>query len=94
MAIAIRTAAGQTDHGYLSEVYQLVYSVETFMLPFSYATCSENHGQLVMWSHQRSAVVKRTVEEVSRVTYADLVLDPAPLRLITLEGIVAEIRAD
>ena len=60
-ALATRNYLGNTDPSWMGDVYKLVFFVDTFFQQFSYATVSDNHGQLVMWPKARGFVEPRKI---------------------------------
>ena len=42
------------DGSWMGDVYKLVFFVAAFLQQFSYATVSDNHGQLVLWRSARN----------------------------------------
>jgi hypothetical protein len=87
-------AAGIVKRGsWMGDVYRLVYMIETFFQSVSFRTTAENHGQLVVWKAQRPAVPERSVEEVARLTYEQVLTDNQVFRRQSLDEIVADVRA-
>lgn len=89
----VRKATGDTAGAWMGDVFRLVYFVETFCQQFSYATVSNNHGQLVMWRQAREEVPARLIETVARKEYKDVLLEQDTFRLMPLSAIVAQIEA-
>lgn len=78
------------NNEWMGDVYRLVYFIDTFMPAYSYATVEENHGQLVMWRAARHPVPDRSVESVSRKSFADLLHEVEVLRLKPLAQILLD----
>ena len=93
-AIAVRAADGVQNHDWMGDVYHLVYFVEAFLPSFSYATTSDNHGQLILWPYRRTSVSSSTMQDILSVSYANLILDPSPLCLMPLTRIIHKICSD
>lgn len=83
-----------TPDAWMGDVYRLVWFIAVFMPMWSYATVAENHGQLVMWSEpRREGEPEMTVEAVSRLSYADVLLRPETLRVTPLAQVVTAVKA-
>lgn len=85
----VKEVLNENNH-WMGDVYRLVYFVDTFMPAFSYATVEENHGQLVMWREVRHPVPVRSVESISRKTFADLLHEVDVLKLKPLAQILRD----
>lgn len=73
-AYAIKDVLGARDGGnWMGDVYKLVFFLDAFFQQFTFRTVMENHGQLIGWRERRPQVRERTVEAVSRVTFADVI---------------------
>lgn len=80
------------DNNWMGDVYRLVYFVDSFMPSYDYATVVENHGQLLMWRAARSNVQERSLEDICRKTFADLLHELAILKLKPLAQILSDAR--
>jgi SAM-dependent methyltransferase len=70
--IAFRTARGIRQVDWMGDVYRLVFFLRDYLPAFSFATLVENHGQTVLWRQTRPIdPAPRTVEQISRLSYAD-----------------------
>jgi hypothetical protein len=93
LSARVRTATKGIDGDWMGDVYKLVYFIETFFQQYSFATVAENHGQTVVWQRSRAAnaVVDRTVEEIARIDYGQIVLN-GPFRLAPFLKILEEVK--
>ena len=96
--LRVHAAVPGTADAWMGDVYRLVAFIAAFMPMWSYATVAENHGQLVLWrapQHQdaQGGGPKPTVEAVSRLTYADVVLTPALFRVTPFAEVLAAVKA-
>ena len=85
-----------TPDAWMGDVYRLVWFIAVFMPMWSYATIAENHGQLVLWREPRREPApdpEMTVEAVSRISYADVVLRPAVFRVTPFADVAAAVAA-
>lgn len=64
---AFRAALGIEDQSWMGDVYKCVRFIDAFLPAFSFATSSDNRGQLLLW---RSS---RTPEYVSNIAMHDIV---------------------
>lgn len=85
--------ATNAPRGWMGDVYQLVFFIETFHQQLSYATIEENHGQLVVWPERRESAPDRTIEAVGRASYADIHLQRSAFRFMPFETIVGQVGA-
>lgn len=80
------------DNNWMGDVYRLVYFIESFMPSYDYATVAENHGQLLMWRAPRHSIEYRSVESISRKTFADLLHEIDVLKIKPLAQILRDAR--
>jgi hypothetical protein len=90
----VRKASSSADGSWMGDVFRLVFFIETFLQQYSYATVSENHGQLVLWPERRpdKSLIRRQVEQISRLEYSDVIRNRVVFRLKTLSEIVELVR--
>jgi hypothetical protein len=69
-----RSKTGDLSQAWMGDVFRLVFFIEAFMLPYSFCTVAENHGQLIMWRQPRekSRIPDASVEWVSRRDFLDV----------------------
>ena len=89
----LRAATRDPAGAWMGDVYRVVFFVETFCQQFSYATVTDNHGQLVMWQEPRQYVANRTIAEVGLKEYKDIFLEREAFRSATLPSILQKIKA-
>lgn len=67
---------GQGDGSWMGDVFKLLFFVQSFLQPFSFATVADNHGQLVLWRSQRPAdsIVHRRIAAFLEMGYPDVLL--------------------
>jgi hypothetical protein len=87
------SAINSTDGSWMGDVYRVVLFVQSFMPLFSYATVTENHGQMVIWKEARSVPqpAHRTVESVCRAEYIETILSPEQFHLKPFDEIEAHL---
>jgi hypothetical protein len=90
---AVQEATGDTDIAWMGDVYRLVFFIDTMCQQFTYATTTDNHGQLVMWRERRRGVTERSVEEIGRLSYGEAMVARAAFRFAPLDEIVERLRA-
>ena len=92
--LRVHAAVPGTPDAWMGDVYRLVWFIAVFMPMWSYATIAENHGQMVLWREpRREGGPEMTVEAVSRVSYADVVLTPEMFRVTPFAQVLAAVRA-
>jgi hypothetical protein len=89
---AVREFLRQSDPSWMGDVFKLVFFVESFFQGFSYATVRENHGQLVIWQQRRAKVALRAVEDISRLSFADVVTQRGVFEFRDFDNIISAIR--
>jgi Methyltransferase domain len=69
----LKRHSGQTDHSWMGDVFKLVFFVHSFCQQHSFATVSDNHGQLVMWPEPRPAqsVGGKSLKHISHTDFVD-----------------------
>ena len=94
-SIVIRKHLKQLDPSWMGDVYKLVFFIETFFQQYSYATISDNHGQLVLWPERRlaSSIPHRTVENIGLMQFADFVVLKTNLRFASFSDIIDSIKS-
>jgi hypothetical protein len=87
---AVRRALRSEDRSWMGDVYRLVFFIETFFPLYSYATVSENHGQLVLWKGWREEKEKprRTVREIAGLDFSDVIRSGTVYNRMPLQNIV------
>lgn len=82
-----------SDGSWMGDVFKLIFFIESFILPFSYATVAENHGQTVLWRGMRdpSTVRFRSVEAISRLDYRHTILDRSVFNIRPFAEIVGHV---
>lgn len=93
-ANAVRRAIGGKSHHWMGDVYRLTYFIDSFLQQFSYRMVADNHGQLVLWRKRREAVTERRLEDVARMPFERVILEPATLRRAPLACIIEEAGRD
>lgn len=88
-------ATANPDGSWMGDVYKVIMFLEQFITTYSYGTISENHGQTVIWKQQRelSNQSSKSIEVISRASYADLMLDLSVMRILPFDEIFSEIAA-
>lgn len=89
----VRNTLGIESGAWMGDVYRLLFFVQTFHPELTYRTVAEDLGQMVVWKKRRPAVEERTVEEVARMTYDDVVLSRHHLAARPWREVVAEAAA-
>ena len=76
LMLRYNASVNSPDMTWMGDVYRLVLFVEQYLPLFSYATVSENHGQMIMWYESRSTIAKQpsNVEEICRAEYIETIL--------------------
>jgi hypothetical protein len=71
----VKRHLGQTDHNWMGDVFKLVFFVHSFCQQHSFATVSDNHGQLVVWRERRSArgIGEKSLKYISHMDFADMI---------------------
>ena len=82
------------EKAWMGDVYRLVYFIETFCQQLSFRVIANNHGQAVVWRRRRAEVPQRGLADVGAMTFEQMMLDEAALRLAPFGEIVRELRAD
>lgn len=89
----LRKALDTGEHGWMGDVYRLVFFIETFFQQISYRTVADNYGQLVTWRGRRDSVPDRKIEEVGRLPYEYVVTHKASFQLTRFADILEELRS-
>ena len=86
---------GQGDASWMGDVFKLLFFVQSFLQPFSYATVADNHGQLVLWRRQRSAdsIVHRRIAAFLEIGYPDVLLQRNEFNIQPLANILLTLPA-
>jgi Methyltransferase domain len=92
VATAVRKYLGIEDPSWMGDVYKLVFFVQTFFQRFSYATISDNHGQLILWREPRPTVPHREIAAFPSLSFADVVNSRDCFQVQSLETVVQRIR--
>jgi hypothetical protein len=92
----VRRATGSEDGSWMGDVFRLVFFIDAFFQQYSYATVSENHGQLVLWRDRREGknLSSLLVGEISHFEYSDVIRSTATFNLKTLSAIVELVKAN
>ena len=90
----IKKAIGATDLSWMGDVYKLVYFIQSFLPRFNYATCEDNHGQLIMWRAKREPgqFVERQVEDIARLEFRHIVMQRSAFNFLPNAEIVRGVR--
>jgi len=83
----------EADTSWMGDVYKLVFFIETFFQQFSFATLTDNHGQLVMWRQPRAKVPGRDIEYFSRLQFINVVTEMDVFRPMRFDNILALVKA-
>jgi SAM-dependent methyltransferase len=77
---------------WMGDVFRLVFFIRDYLLDWSYATVSDNHGQLVLWRGPRPAdVPPLDVEAIARLEYKDVVFRPRAYNFQSLAEIIGKL---
>lgn len=89
-------AVASTNGDWMGDVYKLVYYINTFLQPFSYATVAENHGQTILWRRGRptAELVSRSMAEISGLQYLDVMIDKSVFNIRPFAEIIGAIKRD
>ena len=80
----------ESPYLWMGDVYRLVFMLKDYYPQLSYATVNENHGQTVVWREQRPApVLPRSVEAITRLSFAEMTLNRTDLNVLDYQAIVA-----
>lgn len=91
--IAFRAARGMKQVDWMGDVYRLVFFIRDYMRGFSYATLTENHGQMVLWRTPRPCPpAPLDVAEITRLDFADAVLNQDSYNLQSYTAVEPVIR--
>ncbi|WP_083937509.1 class I SAM-dependent methyltransferase [Sphingomonas sp. PR090111-T3T-6A] len=91
--IAFRAARGMRQVDWMGDVYRLVFFIRDYMRGFSYATLTENHGQMVLWRTPRPCPPNPLdVAEIIRLDFADAVLNQDSYNLQSYDAVEPLIR--
>ena len=90
-----RMSPGATEpKAWMGDVFKLVFWIRDYLLDWSYATVSDNHGQLVLWREPRTAdVPPLDLEAIARLEYKDVVFRPRAYNFMGLDEIAAAVAA-
>ncbi len=93
--LAISQPSLTGDNTWMGDVYKVAFFVETFMQQLSYATVSENHGQLILWQSPRpvQGIAPRTMLNVAMLNFTDTILQRSVFHIQPLAAILDEIQA-
>jgi hypothetical protein len=94
IAAQLKSALNDPDQSWMGDVYRLVFFIDTFFQQYDYATITDNHGQLVVWSRQRSAeeVTRRAVEQIARAPFESIFIDRHSFRHRRFSEIIETLR--
>jgi hypothetical protein len=92
-ARAVLAFVHRDDPSWMGDVFKLVFFVQTFMQQYSYATITENHGQLVMWRAPRPRVISRRIVEFGHLEFSDVVVQQEVFCRKTYIEILQQIKA-
>jgi SAM-dependent methyltransferase len=100
-SVRAREAAGSADDSWMGDVYRLVYFIGAFCPSWTLRTVAEAPNLAVVWAQPRRPDVRRGgygapvngVEAIARLSYEEMLDDPAPYHRTPLEQVVAEYRA-
>ena len=75
---------------WMGDVFRLVFFVDQYMPFYEYATVQENHGQMIMWRGRRQPKGEppMKIEDVSRVRYADALLNGKVFNILPMAQIL------
>jgi SAM-dependent methyltransferase len=84
----------QEPKAWMGDVFKLVFWIRDYLLDWSYATVSDNHGQLVLWREARAAdVAPLDIAAIAALEYKDVVFRPRAYNFLGLDAIVAAVKA-
>ena len=91
---AVKEATGVSDQFWMGDVYRLVYFIQSFLPRFRYATCENNHGQLVMWRASRGPepLPERRIEDIARMEFRHIVTQRDVFNFLPNAEIVRRVR--
>lgn len=77
LAAQIRLHLGLRDPSWMGDVYKLVFFIRTFLPSWSYATISDNHGQLILWPQTRAAADAPVLKlsELAALEFSDTIIN-------------------
>lgn len=81
-----------SDNSWMGDVFRVVFFIDTFFQQLTYRTVIDNHGQTIAWRLRRPSVSTRTIEQVGRVTFEDMVKDINSLNRKMYADILQEIK--
>jgi len=83
----------QDKGSWMGDVFRLTFFVEQYMPFYEYATVQENHGQMIMWRGQRPSndAPLTKVESISRISYADALLNGSAFNIMPMAQILERI---
>jgi hypothetical protein len=89
-----RMADPQGSRAWMGDVFRLVFFVRDYLASYSYATITDNHGQMILWRQTREHDVPTlTVEQISRLEYKDVVFRPRAYNFMPFDEVEARIAA-
>jgi hypothetical protein len=78
----------------MGDVYRLVFFVRDYLPAWSYATfASGAFHRLILWQRPRPLGAVRTVEQISRLEFADARMEIDSYNIRPLDAILADLRA-
>ena len=90
-----RMSPGPTEpKAWMGDVFKLVFWIRDYLLDWSYATVTDNHGQLVLWRGARThEVPPLDIAAICRLEYKDVVFRPRAYNFRPIGEIVAAVKA-
>ena len=83
---------GSTDYSWMGDVYKCVFFIRNFIPLFSYATISDNHGQIVMWRLPRDLSSPDSLHSVAAATFETIVQREDQFNLMPMSEIMEKLR--
>lgn len=95
ISVAVRSHLKDNDPSWMGDVYKLVFFVQSFFQQHSYATTSDNHGQLVIWPERRAPdkLVERNIEYFSKLEFTETIISRTAFNLMPLVDIAKRIES-
>lgn len=91
--VAFRAVRNIQQIDWMGDVYRLVFFLRDYLPTFSFATVAENHGMAVLWRQTRPLdPAPRRVEEISRLTFAECLLNRDAFNVRPCADIIALLR--
>ena len=89
----VKSFTSDADNSWMGDPYKLIYLIHAFYPSLQLRTVSDNHGQAVVWRAGRARdIFKRyTLDELSRMSFIEMLKDRGPFHFGTLQAIVEEI---